>query len=263
MAHVNSTGRGGCALGLRIYERIHRASQAELAALSNASSCDISDVARGRGVVEGGIRGLYSPMGRIFGSAITVDLTPGDGLLLRAAISVAKPGDVIVANAHGETSRAVLGGVIAMHMVKRGVAGLVVDGVVRDVGEFRQLGLPVMARGFTPRSGSTTSGFGEVNVPVACGGAVVCPGDIVIGDAEGLVVVPRLWAGEVARAIGAAGHPEFAPETITRRLKELAPDTPVLGMDSVYKAVAERNGVIIDGAFDDVPGPSADRSDHR
>ncbi len=257
MAHVNSTLHGGCVLGLRIYEQIHRASQAELAALSGASSSDVSDVARGRGVVDGGIHALYAPMGRIFGSAITVDLTPGDGLLLRAAISVAKPGDVIVANAHGETSRAVLGGVIAMHMVKRGVAGLIVDGVVRDVGEFRQLGLPVMARGFTPRSGSTASGFGEVNVPVACGGAVVCPGDVVIGDAEGLVVVPRHWVGEVARAIGAAGHPEFSPETISRRLEELASDAPVLGMDSVHRAVAERNGVIIDGAFDDVPGPGA------
>ena len=199
-------------------------------------------------------------MQKIAGPAITVDLTPGDGLLLRAAIDAAQSGDVIVANAHGDCTRAILGGAIAMHMAHRGVRGLIVDGAVRDVGEFRELGLPVMARGITPRSGTTASGWGEVNVPIACGGAVVHPGDVVIGDEEGLVVVPRRWAGLVAGQIGDAGHPAYAPGTIRDRLAALPKDAPVLGIERVHNAVTERSGVIHDSTYDEMPGPEKTQS---
>src|SRR4051812_48715868 len=91
---------GTCTLGLRIFSRIERPPEADIAALAQAGPCDLSDVARGAGTMDGAIRPLYSPMERICGPAITVDLTPGDGLLLRAAIDAAQPGDVIVANAH-------------------------------------------------------------------------------------------------------------------------------------------------------------------
>jgi RraA family protein len=244
-----------CKLGLRIFTEVRRPAEEDLRALSGAGTCDLSDVMRGAGVMDSGLHPVYAPMKRIFGTAITVDLTPGDGLLLRAAIDAARPGDVIVVNAHGETSRAVLGGVIAMHMVKRGVAGLVVDGAVRDVAEFRELDFPVHARAVTPRSGTTSSGWGEVNVPVACGGTVVFPGDVVVADEEGLAVVPRLWAGEVARFVGRAGHPAFEPGTIQARLRDLPPDAPVLGIERVHRAVAERAGIIINDTYEQAPGP--------
>jgi regulator of RNase E activity RraA len=244
-----------CTLGLRIFRRIERPAAEDIARLAAGGSCDISDVARGAGTMDGAIRALYSPMERIAGPAITVDLTPGDGMLLRAAIDAAQPGDVIVANAHGDVTRAILGGVIAMHMAHRGVRGLVVDGAVRDVSEFRELGLPVMARGLTPRSGTTSAGWGEVNVPVACGGVVVHPGDAVIGDEEGLVVVPRRWVRMVADNLGNAGHPSFAPGTIRDRLAGLPKDAPVLGIERIHVAVRDRKGVIHDGTYDDQPGP--------
>jgi 4-hydroxy-4-methyl-2-oxoglutarate aldolase len=240
-----------CTLGLRIYTKIERPPAADMATLAGTGVGDISDVMRGSGVVDGGIVPVYSPMGRrIFGPAITVDVSPGDGLLLRAAIDVAQPGDVIVVNAHGVTTRAVLGGVIGMHMVHRGVVGLIVDGAVRDVEEFRALGLPVMARAVTPRSGTSSSGWGEVNVPIACGGAVVSPGDLVVGDEEGIAFVPRRWVGSVARSIGDAGHPPYAPGKIRDMLSSLDPKAEVLGMDRVRKAVQERNGAIIDATFE-------------
>jgi len=245
-----------CVLGLRIYRRIERPDAADIARLAAGGPCDISDVMRGAGTVDGAIRQLYSPMPMIAGPAITVDLTPGDGMLLRAAIDAAQPGDVIVANAHGEVSRAILGGVIAMHMAKRGVRGLIVDGAVRDITEFQELGLPVMARGVTPRSGTTSGGWGEVNVPIACGGAVVHPGDAVIGDHEGIVVVPRRWVRNVADNLGNAGHPSFAPGTIRDRLAALTPDTPVLGIERVHAAVRDRRGVIHDATHDEKPGPA-------
>lgn len=242
-----------CTIGLRIFKKIHRPPVGDQDKLRHASVGDVSDVMRGAGVMDSGISAVYSPMKRIFGPAITVDLSPGDGMLLRAAIDVAQPGDVIVANAHGMTARAILGGVVGMHMVHHGVVGLVVDGAVRDVAEFRALGLPVMARAVTPRSGSSPGGWGEVNVPVACGGAVIHPGDMVIGDEEGLVVVPGAWVASVANGLGDAGHPAFAPETLQDRLKAMDPSTPVLGIERVYKAVAERTGAIIDAAYGD-PG---------
>jgi 4-hydroxy-4-methyl-2-oxoglutarate aldolase len=242
-----------CTIGLRIYKKIHRPSETEMEGIRNASVGDVSDVMRGAGVIDPEISAVYSPMKRIFGPAITVDLSPGDGLLLRAAIDSAKPGDVIVANAHGVTARAILGGVIGMHMAHHGVVGLVVDGAVRDIAEFRALGLPVMARAVTPRSGSSPAGWGEVNVPIACGGAVVHPGDVVIGDEEGLVIVPRAWVASVAGGLGNAGHPAFAPETLQDRLKAMDAATPVLGIDRVHKAVAERMGAIFDAAYGD-PG---------
>jgi RraA family protein len=245
-----------CRLGLRIFTEIPRPTEEELRALSDAGSCDLSDVMRGSGVMDSGLRPAYTPMKRLFGTAITVDLTPGDGLLLRAAVDAARPGDVIVVNGHGETSRAVLGGVIAMHMVHAGVAGLIVDGAVRDAGEFRELDFPVYARAVTPRSGSTSAGWGEVNVPVACGGTVVFPGDVVVGDEEGIAVVPRLWAGEVARSVGRAGHPTFEPGTILQKLRELPADARVLGIDRVHRAVAERAGIIINDTYEQEPGPT-------
>jgi regulator of RNase E activity RraA len=134
-------------------------------------------------------------------------------------------------------------------MVHRGVAGLVVDGAVRDAEEFRALDFPVIARGATPRSGTTAAGWGEVNVPVACGGVVVGPGDIVVGDGEGLVVVPAGWAGAVAAALGKTGHSAYEPAAIRTRLAALTADSPLPNLGTLKAALAERGGVVIDGCF--------------
>jgi regulator of RNase E activity RraA len=238
-------------VGLRIYSQIPRAADADIALLANAGVGDVSDVLHGAGAMDAAITAIYSPMRRIFGSAITVDLTPGDGLLLRAAVDAARPGDIIVANAHGDVSRAILGGALGMYMVNRGIRGLIVDGAVRDVQEFRILDFPVMATAVSPRSGTTDSGWGEVNVPIACGGAVVHPGDLVIGDEEGIIVVPRLAVAMVGRLIGKVGHPMFEPGTILERLKSLPPRATVRGIERVHKAVDQRGGVIVDGTYED------------
>lgn len=235
--------------GLRVYSRIHRPDAGILARLANAGVGDVSDSMHGMGVMDPGIRQIYAPMKRIFGPAITVDVSPGDGLLLRAALESAQPGDVIVANSHGATARALLGGAIGMHLAHRGVQGLVVDGAVRDVAEFQALDFPVMARAVTPRSGTSSAGWGEVNVPVACGTAVVEPGDIIIGDVEGLVVVPRRWADQIANTLGNTGHAAFDPGSIRSRLAALAPRAPITGIENLHRAMAERGGTVIDGVY--------------
>jgi regulator of RNase E activity RraA len=237
--------------GMRVFQRVNRPDATILKQLENIGVGDLADCMHGIGAADGGIRQVYTPMARIYGPAVTVDLTPGDGLLLRAAIAAAKPGDVIVATSHGVTARALLGGAVGMHMVQRGIKGLIVDGAVRDVAEFRSLDLPVMARAVTPRSGTSSAGWGDVNVPIACGGVVVMPGDIIVGDDEGLVVVPRRSAAAVARQLGKTGHAVYDPDNIRKRLAELAPDAPLPSADNLRKAFADRGGIVEDRAYDD------------
>jgi RraA family protein len=129
--------------------------------------------------------------GRILGPACTVKVFPGDNLMVHKSLDIARPGDVVVVDASASTSFAVLGDLVSTKARHRGIAGFVVDGLVRDLPDIQALGdLPVFARGVSP-IGPLHRGPGEVNFPVSAGGIVVHPGDIVVGDRNGVVVVPR------------------------------------------------------------------------
>jgi len=140
---------------------------------------------------------LWPDIGRIAGPAFTVRTARHDNLMLHAAIYRAEPGDVIVVEA-GDDAMAVAGGNVCAIAQKRGVAGFVIDGVIRDVGESRAKGFPLFARGRSPIPGGK-EGPGEINHTVRCGGVVVHPGDVVIADDEGIVVVPLANAEEVLK----------------------------------------------------------------
>lgn len=137
---------------------------------------------------------------RLFGPAFTVRTRPGDNLVVHKALDLAQPGDVLVIDAGGSTMRATLGGLICRYAQSRGLAGLVVDGAVRDLADIGALGLPVFARGFT-HLGPYKDGPGEIGGPVNIGGTVVRSGDVVVGDVDGLVFVP---AERVAPVLAAA-----------------------------------------------------------
>ncbi|MGW1026700.1 RraA family protein [Streptomyces sp. NPDC002577] len=139
-------------------------------------------------VMDIGIRPLWSPMSRLAGPAFTVKCPPGDNLMLHAAIHRAEPGSVIVVES-GDVDYALAGGNVCAVAQRRGVAGFVLDGVIRDVAEAREIGFPVFARGVIPIPG-TKSAVEPLNLPVRCGGVTVEPGDIVVADEEGVVVVP-------------------------------------------------------------------------
>lgn len=126
---------------------------------------------------------------RLAGPARTVWTRSGDNLYLHRALDVAEPGDVIVVNGHGDLSRALMGDLIGIRAQRLGVAGFVIDGAVRDADALGELGLPVFACGVTP-AGPYKNGPGRLDVPVAIGGVVVHPGDIIVADADGVVVVP-------------------------------------------------------------------------
>jgi len=162
--------------------------------LATTAIADIIDLSC---VMRYALHPLWPDIGRIAGPAFTVRTARHDNLMLHAAIYRAEPGDVIVVEA-GDDAMAVAGGNVCAIAQKRGVAGFVIDGVIRDVGESRDKNFPLFARGRSPIPGSK-EGPGEINHPIRCGGVVVHPGDVVIADDEGIVVVPLAKAEEVLK----------------------------------------------------------------
>jgi RraA family protein len=150
---------------------------------------DISDLLNRMYAVDPGIKSL-SGLHRICGPVCTVKVFPGDNLMVHKALDVARPGDIIVVDARGSLQNAVLGDIICTKAKHRKIAGFVVDGLIRDLPAILELDFPVFARGTSP-IGPLHRGPGEINYPVCCGGMVVNPGDVVVGDAAGLVIVPQ------------------------------------------------------------------------
>ncbi|HWL59246.1 MAG TPA: RraA family protein [Paracoccus sp. (in: a-proteobacteria)] len=141
--------------------------------------------------------------GVLAGPAITVKARPGDNLMLHKAIDMAQPGDVIVVDAGGDLTNSLMGELMLAYAVKRGVAGFVLNGAIRDADAFLQVNLPVFAAGVTHR-GPYKDGPGEINVPIAIDGMVIEPGDLILGDSDGVLAVPfdvaeTVYAGTAAK----------------------------------------------------------------
>lgn len=130
------------------------------------------------------------------GPAVTVRVRPGDNLMIHKALMMVQPGDVLVIDGGGDISQALVGGLMRTTCLARGLGGLVIDGAIRDLCEWAQDGMPIFARGHTHR-GPSKDGPGEINVPVACAGLAVLPGDLIVGDADGVIAVPAAEAAEV------------------------------------------------------------------
>jgi 4-hydroxy-4-methyl-2-oxoglutarate aldolase len=159
------------------------------------SPCTFAEVVTRDRVMDPGIRPLWQPMPRIAGPAYPVACPAGDNLMLHVAIHRAPAGSVIVCAA-GDSNWAMAGGNVCAYAQQRGIAGFVVDGVIRDLAETRKSKFPVLARGVIPIPGVRKTA-GLINVPVVCGGVTVAPGDIVIADEEGIVVLPKAHATDL------------------------------------------------------------------
>lgn len=155
----------------------------------------ISDVLEGMNNVSPAIKPLRDEY-KIAGRAFTIRTAVGDNLAVLKAIKEAKQGDILVVDAKGDTYRAIAGDFVVGMMQTMGFGGLVVDGAVRDVMDIKNLKFPVFVKGTTVSSGGK-NGPGEINVPISCGGASVNPGDIVVGDIDGVVIIPKEKAEEV------------------------------------------------------------------
>lgn len=171
---------------IRDFERVDAAVVEQAARFASSI---LADVAGRRGALHGRIAPLASSM-RFAGPALTVEVRPGDNLMIHAALAVARPGDVIVVDGKGDLSAALMGEIMSQQAVALGVVAVVIDGAVRDSEAIRALGFPMFAAGLNP-NGPTKSVPGRLNHPISIGGVAVRPGDLVVGDADGVTVIER------------------------------------------------------------------------
>lgn len=179
-----------------------------LAAFRNVATPHISDnLQRLSGIV--GLRRFHQRR-KLLGTAVTVKTRPGDNLLIYKALMDAKPGHVLVVDGGGDTANALVGELIMLYAQQRGCTGIVVDGAIRDAGAFREADFPCYARAAIHR-GPYKNGPGAVNVPVCVGGQIVHPGDLVVGDEDGIVTFAQ---SEAARLLDAIRQTELFEEAI-------------------------------------------------
>lgn len=175
-------------IGFRILARARKVAPEAVARFRDLPVANVSDVMSR--MTAGGAR--LRPMhagGVLAGPAFTVKTRPGDNLMIHKALAIAEPGDVIVVDAGGDLTNALIGELMLAQMVKRGLGGIVINGAIRDSAAIRAQAFPVFAAGVTHR-GPYKDGPGEINVPVAIDGMVIEPGDLVLGDEDGLLCVP-------------------------------------------------------------------------
>ena len=184
-------------VGFRIAWDVERPDPELVNLVSRQRSCDLSDVMN-RANTMLGISPVYRPIRSFAGPAVTVSIPAGGINMVKLGVATTKPGDVLVVAAQGYSFAALWGGNLSFGLQSRGVVGAVFDGAVRDVTEIRALDFPVHARAVVTAAADVDAPRGEINVPVACGGTVVFPGDIVVGDEDGVVVVPVTDAEEIA-----------------------------------------------------------------
>jgi 4-hydroxy-4-methyl-2-oxoglutarate aldolase len=153
------------------------------------ASSILADVAGRRGALDGRISPLARSM-RLAGPAFTIEVRPGDNLMIHAAIAMAQPGDILVVDGKGDRSCALMGAIMMTACKTLGLGGVVLDGSHRDSEELLALGFPVYSVGSNP-NGPSKAVPGRINYPITCGGVSVRPGDLVIGDGDGVVVVER------------------------------------------------------------------------
>lgn len=177
-----------------IYYNIARPASALLQAFQDVSTATLSDAMGRHGAMSSEIRPIYENI-RMVGSALTVLCFPGDNVMTHKALQMIQPGDVLVVD-DGDYNTGCFGHKSALHARAQGGAGIVASGSVRDVALLRRDRFPTFSRGVSPRAPQKNTP-GSINVPVHVGGIVVQPGDIIVGDDDGVVVVPLAMAGEI------------------------------------------------------------------
>jgi 4-hydroxy-4-methyl-2-oxoglutarate aldolase len=182
----------------KIVRRIPRPDVQAVKVLGELGTATVHEAQGRTGVMLPYMRPTY-PAARVSGPAVTVLCHPGDNLMIHASVEVCQPGDVLVVVTTSESNDGMFGDLLGTSCQAHGVVGLVIDAGVRDTAELTAMKFPVWAKAISPQ-GTVKASPGSVNVPVVCAGVIVNPGDVIVGDADGVVVVPRAAAAEVAKA---------------------------------------------------------------
>ncbi len=193
-------------IGFRIYAHTSRPAQEILSSFQNVPSGNVCDAMDRLSALDHRIKPL-SPNIHLSGPALTVRTRPGDNLMIWKALDVAQPGDVLVIATYEYAITSTFGELVVLAAKAKGLAGIVCDGMCRDASGIRATGLPVFVAGMVPSSPGK-DGPGEIGGPVSCGGAVIHPGDIVVGDEDGVVIVPLGDAPDVAEKLVAIRQKE-------------------------------------------------------
>jgi len=205
--------------------------RADAGAIARLGECGVATVheAQGRsGLLAPFMRPIHASA-RVAGSAVTVLCGAGDNLMIHAALAVVQPGDVLVVATTADSTHGMFGELLAESCRAHGVAGLIIDAGVRDTTELTAMSFPVWSRAISAQ-GTTKTIAGSVNLPIVCAGAAVAPGDVVIGDADGVVVVPR----EMVASVVAAANQRLVKEEATRaRLKRGELSLDIYGLRDV------------------------------
>jgi 4-hydroxy-4-methyl-2-oxoglutarate aldolase len=191
---------------------------------------NLSDAMGRKGNMHSSIKPVY-PSAKLAGRAFTVACQPADNLTIHKAITMAPAGSALVIYAGGYTETAVFGDIMALACQVRGIAGVVIDGSCRDTEEIEEMNYPVFAKGINP-GGPVKETLGATDVPIQCGGIVVTPGDIIVGDRDGVVVVPAGRAAEVLEKAKAIVEKEIK---VRELLKQGKTTMEIFGLDTLLK----------------------------
>src|SRR5690349_1928110 len=182
----------------KVVQRIQRADAGVIKVLGNAGTATVHEAQGRSGLLRPHMRPIY-PAARVAGPAVTVSCQAGDNIMIHASIAVCQPGDVLVVVTTSESTDGMFGELLGVSCQAHGIAGLIIDAGVRDTTELTAMNFPVWAKAVSAQ-GTVKSTAGDVNIPVVCAGAMIVPGDVIVADADGVVVVPREKAAEVAKA---------------------------------------------------------------
>lgn len=210
---------------MNVRQSFQRAADADIAALAQLAPPTLHEAMGQRGAMPSSIKPIYPGM-KVSGSALTVRCKPGDNLPIHTAVAEALPGDVLVVDYDGFLESGPFGDVLATACRAKGVVGLVIDGCVRDGLVLKEMRFPVFARGLCMK-GSSKVHPGDVGVPIVCAGVRVAPGDVIVGDDDGVVVIPL---GAVAQTFAAAREREDKESAMKERLMQGETTLDLLGL---------------------------------